>query len=261
MLDPELNALTQSEAAKALVEGEIDAAIFSGVSASAEVRELLGRDELRPISAKHAEVITRINPDVGALHVPQGLFSLRDMIPREDLQVIAPTTNLVGSEELHPAIVDLLLDAATRFHRPATLLSKQGEFPSERYTSLPMNEHAVRYYKKGPSGFRKYLPFWLASLVDQIIIFGLPIFVVLSTVFKGIPVYLEWKIKLDLLKFYKRLALIEKAPSHELEACLAELAAIEAESAKLHVPGLHLPAYFEFRQSIHDMRDRLEHGW
>jgi hypothetical protein len=63
------------------------------------------------------------------------------------------------------------------------------------------------------------------------------------------------------MKFYKRLAVIEKAPGHDLDKCLAELASIETESAKLHVPGLHLPVYFEFRQSIHDMRDRFQRGW
>lgn len=260
-LDPELDALTQLEAAALLGEGTIDAAVFSGAATSGEIRELLGRHGLRPASAKHAEAITRINPDMGALRIPQGLFSLKQMIPREDIEVIAPAVNLVANETLHPAIVDLFLDAATRIHRPATLLSKQGEFPSERYTSLPMNDDAARYYEKGPSGFRKYLPFWLASLVEQLIVFGLPVFVVLSTVFKGIPVYLEWKIKIDLLKFYRRLAAIEKAPKHDLEACLAELAAMEAESAKLRIPAVHLPVYFEFRQSIHDMRDRLERGW
>ena len=260
-IDPELSMLTQPEAAVALIDGKIDAAIFSGAAVSGAIRELLARDDLQVVSARHGEVVARHNPDLGVLQIPQGLFSLREMIPRKDLQVVAPTVNLVANERLHPAIVDLFLDAAMRFHRRATLLSKEGEFPSERYTSLPMNDDAVRYYQRGPGGFRRYLPFWLASLIDQLIVVGLPVFVVVSTVFKGIPVYLEWKIKLDLLRFYKRLAAIEKAPSHDLEACLAELAAIEAESGKLCVPGVHLPAYFEFRQTIHDMRDRLERGW
>jgi TRAP transporter TAXI family solute receptor len=260
-LDPVIDALTSSDAAAALVDGTLDAAIFSGATASAEVRQLLVNSAVRPISAQHAEVFTRVNPDVGALRIPQGLFSLGEMIPREDVTVVAPAMNLVAKDSLHPAIVDLALDAATRLHRGATLLSRQGEFPSEKFTSLPMNDDAVHYYDRGPSGFRKYLPFWLASLVDQIIVIGLPFFLVLSTVFKGIPVYMEWKIKLDLLKFYRRLAVVEKAPQHVLDECMAELAAIETESGKLRLPGIHLPVYFEFRQTIHDMRDRLERGW
>lgn len=259
--DPELGQLTQDEVVDALLSGRLDAAFFASASTAEAVRRLLGEEGVYPVSAKHADVFERTHPDLGNLFIPEGLFDLGEMIPRQDVRVMAPAINLVADESLHPALVDLFLDAATSLHRSATLLSKRGEFPSEDYTSLPMSEEAIHYYEKGPGGFRKYLPFWVASLIDQLIIYGLPIFVVLSTVFKGIPVYLEWKIKLDLLGFYKRLAAIEKAPSHELEKCLAELAAIEAESSKLHVPGLHLPAYFEFRQSIHDMRERLERGW
>ena len=205
----------------------------------------------------------RTHPDLGYLFIPQGLFDLGEMIPREDARVVAPAINLVAREGLHPALVDLFLDAANAFHRAGTLLSKRGEFPSEDYTSLPMNSDAAHYYDKGPSGFRKYLPFWLASLVDQLIIFGLPFFVVLSTVFKGIPVAVEWKTKLDLVKLYKRLVLIENAPDRQakLEDYLAKLDGLEAESAKLHMPALHLTHYFEFRQYIHDMRERMERGW
>jgi hypothetical protein len=261
--DTELDRLTQAEAADALVAGEIDAAFLAGESGRAPVRRLLADDSIRSIAAKHADVFTRIHPDIGSLLIPQGLFDLGRMIPRRDLRVVAPAINLVADEALHPALVDLFLDAATSMHRHATLLSKRGEFPSEDYTSLPMNPEAVRYYKQGPSGLRKYLPFWLASLIDQLIIYGLPVFVVLSSVFKGIPVALEWKTKIDFMKVYKQIQAIENASDHESkrEEYLRQLDAIEAACAKLRVPRLHLVHYFELRQYIHDMRERFERGW
>lgn len=261
--NPALDQLGPSEAADALLAGEVDAVFLAGAIAGTPVRRLLAEDGVHPMSAQHANVFTRIHPDIGSLVIPKGLFGLAQMIPREDVRVIAPAINLVADEALHPALVDLFLDAATSLHRNATLLSKRGEFPSEDYTSLPMNAEAVRYYKQGPSGLRKYLPFWLASLVEQLIIYGLPVFVVLSTVFKGIPVYLEWKLKLDFLKFYKRLKVIENASDRQerREHYFTELDRIEAESARVRVPGVHLPHYFELHQYIHDMRERMERGW
>jgi hypothetical protein len=258
-VEAELDAWTASEAAAALIKGEINAGIFVGTSDG--VQTLLADDSLRPLSALHSEVFTRLHPEVGALRIPEGLFSLAKMVPREDIVVMAPTMNLVAHEGFHPALVDLFLDAATLFHSRATLFSEQGEFPGERYTSLAMNPDAVSYYKGGPKGLRKYLPFWVAAVIDQIINIGLPFIVVLSTVFKGIPVYLEWKLKLELMKFWKRLAAIEKDPQHDPEESLAQLDAIEAESSTLRTPGMHLPSYFELRQEIHDMRDRLKQGW
>lgn len=261
--NPDLDELGAADVADRLLAGGIDAAFLAGASAGTPVRRLLAEDAVHPFSAKHTVVFSRIHPDIGNLLIPQGLFGLRQMIPREDVRVIAPAINLVSDDALHPALVDLFLGAATSLHRNPTLLSKRGEFPSEDYTSLPMNEEAVRYYERGPSGLRKYLPFWVASLIDQLIVYGLPIFVVLSTVFKGIPVYLEWKLKLELLKFYKRLKVIENASDRRerLEHYFAELDRIEAESARVRIPGLHLPHYFELHQYIHDMRERMEHGW
>ncbi|MBT8470952.1 MAG: ABC transporter substrate-binding protein [Deltaproteobacteria bacterium] len=262
-LDPELDRLTPAQATDALLAGQIDAAFLAGESGEGQVRRLLAEDGVRPISAQHAEVFTRLHPDTANLLIPQGLFDLGEMIPREDLRVIAPAMNLVTHQNLHPALIDLFLDAATSIHRPRTLLSKRGQFPSEDYTSLPMNPEALRYYKDGPRGLRKYLPFWLASLVDQLIIYVLPVFVVLSTVFKGIPVVLEVKTKLELGRIYKRIQRVENATDHETkrDEYLAELDRLEAASAKLRTPMVHLPQYFELRQYIHDMRDRLERGW
>jgi hypothetical protein len=41
---------------------------------------------------------------------------------------------------------------------------------------------------------------------------------------------------------------------------LRELDAIEADSKRLPVPRMYLAPYFELRQNIHDLRDRLSEG-
>ena len=256
----DLAHLSPSEAVDALLAGKIDAAGFVGESAESSISRLFASDAVRPLPARHAEVYSRVQPDVGNLLIPQGLFDLVRMIPRQDVRVIAPAINLVALEGVHPAVVDLFLDAATRFHSRRSLLSKRGEFPSEDYTSLPMNEDAVRYFKKGPGGLRKYLPFWLASLIDELMIYLVPLFVVLSSVFKGTPVVMELKVKFDLLKYYKRIGEIEQTPNQRdrRDELLRRLDAIDADSAQLRVPKIHLPTYFELRQYLHDMRDRIE---
>ena len=77
------------------------------------------------------------------------------------------------------------------------------------------------------------------------------------------PVFLEWKTRLNLKRFYQQLVVIENATNHQskLNEYLAKLDAIEAESVKLHFPAFHLTHHFELRQYIHDMRERLEGGW
>jgi len=214
--------LTPVEAADALLAGELDAIFLAGESETESIRRLLDTEGVHPISVQHGDVYRRIQPDVAELLIPKGLFDLARMIPKHDVRVIAPAINLVAREHLHPALVDLFLDAAKRLHGGPTLLAERGTFPSQDYTSLPLSADAKRYYDKGPSGLRKYLPFWLATWVDRLIVYVLPALVVASSVFKGIPAIIEMKARLELRPFYRR---------------------------------IH---YFEFRQYIHDLRTRLE---
>ena len=161
---------------------------------------------------------------------------------------------------LHPALVDLFLDAARSLHGGATLLAERGAFPSEDYTSLPLSAEAKRYYDKGPRGLRKYLPFWLATWVDRLIVYVVPVLVVASSVFKGIPGIIALRARLALRGFYRRIQRIEDATDQQSnrDAYLKELDAIEEASGKIHIPQMHIAHYFEFRQYIHDLRSRLE---
>jgi hypothetical protein len=223
---------------------------------------LLRAEGVHPVSVKHAEVYRRMQPDVAVLRIPQGLFDLAQMIPRQDVRVIAPAINLVARENLHAALVDLFLDAARETHGHPTLLAPRGTFPSEDYTSLPMNADAARYYEKGPSGLRRYLPFWLATLVDRVVVYVVPFVVVVWTAFKGLPILTRFRFSLSLHGLYKRLKRIELADNadDQREGLFRELDAIEADSKSFPVPRTHLAAYFELRQNIHDLRDRLREG-
>jgi TRAP transporter TAXI family solute receptor len=259
VVDP-YEQLTPLEATDALVAGELDAVFLAGESGEASSRRLLDTSGIRAVSVRHADVYRRIQPDVAELLIPQGLLDLAHMVPHQDIQVIAPAINLVAREDLHPALVDLFLDAARRLQGGPSLLAERGTFPSEDYTSLPLSEHAKRYYDKGPSGLRKYLPFWLATWVDRLIIYVVPLLVVASSVFKGIPVIIQMKARLALRGFYRRIQLIENANDQKSnrDAYLQELDAIEDATRTIHIPQMHIAHYFEFRQYIHDLRSRLQ---
>jgi len=254
--------LTPQEAADALVAHDIDAVFLAGESDTPAIEQLLLAEGVHAGSVKHAEVYSRMQPDVGVLLIPQGLFDLAHMIPRQDVRVIAPAINLVAREKLNAALVDLFLDAARKIHGRPTLLAARGTFPSEDYTSLPMNADAVRYYEKGPSGLRKYLPFWLATLVDRVVVYVVPFLVVFSTIFRGVPLLTRFSFSFSSQRLYKRLKRIELADNtgDQRDYLLRELDAIEADSKRLPVPRMYLSLYFELRQNIHDLRDRLSEG-
>jgi hypothetical protein len=109
---------------------------------------------------------------------------------------------------------------------------------------------------------RKYLPFWLATWVDRIVVYVVPFLVVISTVFRGVPLLASFSFSFSVQRLYKRLKRIELADhtDDQRDDLLRELDAIEADSKRLAVPRECLASYFELRENIHDLRDRLTEG-
>jgi hypothetical protein len=60
--------------------------------------------------------------------LPRGTIDLALDLPAHDTALLATTANLVVTEDFHPALGFLLLEAATEVHGRAGILHKSGEF-------------------------------------------------------------------------------------------------------------------------------------
>jgi hypothetical protein len=87
--------------------------------------------------------------------------------PPQDYHLIAPTATLVAREDLHPALVDLFVQAAARIHGGTGWFQQQGQFPSARYTEIPVAPEALKFYKDGAPVLQRYMSFWLANFFDR----------------------------------------------------------------------------------------------
>src|SRR5204863_7383951 len=83
------------------------------------------------------------------LELPMGALDLGKNSPAQNLHLIAPTVELVARDNLHPAISDLLIEAARQVHGGATLLQRAGEFPAPLEHEFRISDDATRYYKSG----------------------------------------------------------------------------------------------------------------
>ena len=75
--------------------------------------------------------------------------------------------------------------------------------------------------------------------------------------FKAVPGLVRLRFSIRLQRLYRRLERIEKADDPEVER-LPELDQLVRESAGLNVPRTLVAPYFEFRQNVHDVRERLK---
>jgi hypothetical protein len=95
---------------------------------------------------------------------------------------------------------DLLLDAAREVHGRAALFQRRGEFPAPLEHDFRISPDASRYYKSGKSFLYRYLPFWLASQVNRILVVFVPMVVVLIPSLRSIPALYRWQVRLRLYR-------------------------------------------------------------
>ena len=101
------------------------------------------------------------------LEMPKGSIDFGKDIPDHDIALIGPTVELVARAGLHPALSDLVLEAAQQVHGKAGLFRHAGEFPAPVEHDIPLSADALRFYKSGKGFFYRHLPFWLASLLNR----------------------------------------------------------------------------------------------
>jgi hypothetical protein len=198
-------------AQEALVKGEIDAAFVMGDSATpATMRELIHTEGIRLFDFVQGDAYVGRFRYLTKLALPPGSLDLGKNTPPQTLTMVAPTVELIARPGLHPALSDMLIQAAQEVHGRATLLQKAGEFPAPLEHEYRVSEDATRYYKSGKSFAYKHLPFWLASLVDRILIVLVPLAVVLIPGAKLVPWLYKWRVNARIYRRYGELMALER---------------------------------------------------
>jgi uncharacterized protein len=214
----------------ALKDGKVDA-IFSVISPnSSMVQEMLADKEIKLFSFKRAKAYSKKLSYLSALTLGEGVINLEKNIPSKDKVLLGTTATLVATKTLHPVLVKLLLKAAKKVHSPASIFSVQNEFPTYKYTQIPMSDNAKRYLVKGDGFLEKFLPFWLANSIERLTIMIIPLLTLLFPLFKGaLPLY-RWKIRSAIYKWYK---ILHEVDSRLLNANKEELLAIKKDLTKM----------------------------
>jgi TRAP transporter TAXI family solute receptor len=206
----ELYEHPMTDAGKELKEGRLDAVMTFGSADSALVIELINAPGIQLMSFSQAEAYTRLFPDLSHVLLPKGVLNPSKRWPREDIHLLAPTTNLIVRETVHPALVYLLLEAAVEIHSGAGWVQKAGEFPALKTQDFPISDQAQRYYKSGGSVLYDYLPFWAATFVDRMILLLIPLGVVLIPLVGIMPWIYTWRNRSKYYPWYRELKELEE---------------------------------------------------
>lgn len=260
---PNLLDLEAVDAAKALLDGSVDAVFLMGDSASSDVmRKLLHDPTIQLFSFSQADGYTRRISYLNKLELPMGAIDFGKNVPTNDTYLIGPTVEILARPDLHPALIDLLLEAAHTVHGGAKVFQHKAEFPAPLEHDYPISTEAIRYYKSGKTFMYSRMPFWLASLVNRVLVAIVPLVLVLLPGFKLIPAAFKWRIRMLLYRQYRALLAVERElfgtiTPRKREELVARLNHIEHSLNKMKVPASFGDQFYGLRGHIDFVRSRL----
>ena len=253
-----------------LSKGEADAGFLVLAAEARTVQRLLNAQGVKLMSFTNAESYAQKFPFVSKLELREGVVDLGRRIPPVDTTLIATTAAVLVRETTHPALVNLLAQALSEVHnRPSldaagqtALFQKAGEFPTSLDPEFTMSEDARRVYRSGPPFLQRYVPFWLATMIDRLLVSLVVIVPLLIPLGKIVPAVYRWNVRRRILHWYGALKELETsakraATPEDREQQLAELDHIEASVDNIPVPIGFADQFFELRQNIDAVRNRL----
>lgn len=260
------SSLENTPATVELLAGHIDGLVFSSAPEAPLIQMLLQTPGIRLFDFHQAEAYSRRLPFLTHVVLPRGIVDLGRDIPARNVQLIAPTATLVARADLHPALVDLFVKAATEIHGGTGWFQLQGQFPSPRYTEIPVAREAAKYYRDGPPFLQRYLSFWLANLFDRLWVVVVALAALIIPLSKIVPPLYVWRIRSRVYRWYGQLRAVEQAlenagDAHRDEAraeLLRRLDDIEQRVNHISIPLAYADALYGLRSHINFVRQRVK---
>jgi hypothetical protein len=252
--------LDTATASKALRAGELDALFIVSGEKAPEVQTLLQAPGIALMDLPRAKAYHLHRRYLSPLILPPGAIDLASERPPTQQQLIGVTAMLVAREDLHPALVDLLLLSAPKIVGGDGLFHSAGQFPSGLYLSIPLGKEAQRFHKRGPSFLQRFLPFWAATLIDRLVVMLIPLAALVIPLFKLFPPLYRWRVRSRIYRWYEDLQRIERrldAGGADPDELAAAVHGLETEVKQVETPLSYADQLFQLRTHINLVRVRI----
>ena len=255
-------SLSPEEATDQLLKGQIDAAILMTSWGSPVVRKLVTAPGIDLANFKRADAYVALFPSLSKRVIPEGAGDLENDRPPHDTTLLATKTSLIVRGDLHPALQYLLLEIISEVHSRGGVLQKAGEFPAPEALEISLSPNARHYYKSGKPFLQRYMPFWLAVLVEQLVIVIIPLLGLLYPLGKGLASLYGWGMQRRIFLIYGELHWLEreidqlggKRPTEEI---LARMKHLEERANRVRVSSKYIPMLYSLKETIAYVRVRV----
>jgi len=258
--DLRLSRLEPTESAMALFGKDLDAMVLVSAPESPILQMLLRTKGIALFEFTQAEAYTRRFGYLEAVTLPRGIADLSQDVPPRNITLIAPTSMLVAREDTHPALVQLFVQAAHEIHADPGWFARPGQYPSKDDVEFPLAPEAERYFKNGAPLMQRYLPFWLANLIDRMWVVLISIIAILIPLSRVVPPLYNFRVRSRIFRWYRQLRQIEdslSAKKAKTADLVEELNRLDAKVERVSVPLSYTDELYSLRSHIALVRERL----
>ncbi len=239
----------------ALTAREIDAALMVGGIRTSVIQAALADPALELVSLVHADAFAQRYPYLTRRTLHAGAVAFVPLLPAKDIALVSTEAMLAARHDIHPAIVNLLLEVIRDQHDDQGFFESPGEFPNVEQVDLPVSPDAIRHRRFGPSLLYRYLPFWVATFVERFIVVVLPLLVVLIPLVRYLPQLLRWRVRSRIYRWYGELALLERdvrsrTGTPPIERWLSDLERIQRSAERVTTPASLASEAYTLREHI-----------
>ena len=245
-----------SVAVEAVNAGKVDVVWSSGASEGSTVHSLLENPKVRLMSFPTAEAFTIIFPHLVRLIFPQAVIDVDRNIPPEDVTLVGTTGKVLVRSDLHPEIVQLLLQTMVEVHRGREIFQRSGEFPNSTDTEYPVVPAAMDFYRNGPSFMQRYLPLWLSVHAQRAIAVLVTAVAIGLPAFRFLPVAYQWIMRRRLVYWYGKLKALEASFDNDPNDKYLPEKKIEIEQIEDAVSHIQFP--LTFTDQLYNLRSHID---
>lgn len=262
---PRFVTMNSNDSRKALHAGEIDAMFVVAGMESRNVLDLLETPGIHVFDFNLADAYARRFKYLDAIVLPRGALDLSPISPGSNINLLATTIDILATDQLHPAIQLLFLDAARNFdEKRTTFFSMDGKFPVYMDTRIPESDVARRFFKEGTPFLWGYAPYWVASLFDEIWFYLLAFGAIAIPAISFLPNYRKTHAELSIEECYSVLRGIESeilqagsVTDYDYREILQRLDALKLRVRSLWIPTGNRQFYYDLRAAVNIVRDDL----
>ncbi|HET8747181.1 MAG TPA: TAXI family TRAP transporter solute-binding subunit [Ramlibacter sp.] len=259
-LDPsrlKLTRLDQTAATMGLLDGQLDAIVFASAPESLMVQMLLQTPGVKLMDFAQSDAYSRRFPFLTPVVLPRGIVDLAKDLPPQDIRLVSTTTSLLAREGTHPALLQLFAQAARDLHSPAGWFNRAGSFPNTEHSEYPVSSEAERAYRSGKPFLQRWLPFWLANLVERMwLVLGI-IIAVLLPLSRIVPPLYQFRIRSRVFRWYGQLRDLENrlhAEPQQAGEVVRELDELDERVGRISVPLSYADELYALRNNIDVVR-------